>query len=147
MRIRLFVATLLVVAFAALAHEGVRFKRVELVIPKGDPAAGRQAFLDLSCTSCHRVAGDPELPAPVSANPGPELAREDQELAELVTSILSPSHDVDEEVAARSEGRLSPMGDFIDAMTVRQLVDLVAYLRTAAEEAAPAAPEPSPPGR
>lgn len=108
----------------------------ELVIPMGDYAAGRQAFLDLYCHACHTVDGDPSLPAPVSANPGPALgaAQAQQQLGTLVTSIVTPSHQVDAALRARLEGNLSPMGDFSDAMTVRQLVDLVAYLRAAKEE-------------
>jgi hypothetical protein len=33
-------------------------------------------------------------------------------------------------VRAAIEGRLSPMGDYSHAMTVRQMVDVYAYLRS-----------------
>lgn len=46
---------------------------------------------------------------------------------------MTPSHaispNISPEVRADIEGVLSPMGDFSRAMTVRQLIDLHAYLR------------------
>jgi hypothetical protein len=47
---------------------------------------------------------------------------------------MTPSHaisaDTSGEVRARLEGVLSPMGDFSHVMTVRQLIDLQAYVRS-----------------
>lgn len=105
--------------------------RNELALPVGDPVAGRQAFIALSCTTCHGVLGDTELPAVVSANPGPMLGpiQARRQLGWMVTSIVSPSHEIPPEIRAEMEGTLSPMADFGDAMTVRQLIDLIAYLR------------------
>ena len=39
---------------------------VTLELPAGDADAGREAFLSLSCTRCHRVAGEKEFPEPVT---------------------------------------------------------------------------------
>ena len=104
---------------------------VTLTLPRGNPEAGRAAFVELSCSSCHRVAGDDELPNPVSANPGPTLGRYQgrQAPARLGTSIISPSHEITG-VVREPEDDLSPMGDFSEAMTVRQFLDLIAYLRS-----------------
>jgi hypothetical protein len=76
------------------------------------------------------------MPAPVSATPGPifnaEVARRD--ISYLLASILTPSHaislNISDEVRGRLEGVLSPMGDFSHVMTVRQLVDVHAYIRS-----------------
>ena len=109
---------------------------VTVTLPPGDVKAGRQAFLDLRCTACHAVPSEPDFPAPVGANPGPPIDAElaGRDVSYLVASIMTPSHaisvNVSDEVKARIEGVLSPMGDFSGAMTVRQLVDLHAYLRT-----------------
>jgi hypothetical protein len=46
---------------------------VAVVWPVGDVGAGRQAFIDLKCTTCHAVVSEPDFPRPVSANPGPTL--------------------------------------------------------------------------
>jgi hypothetical protein len=108
---------------------------VAVTLPAGDIQAGRQAVLDLKCTTCHQVPSEPSFAAPVSANPGPpfdgRLATRD--LSYLATAIVSPSHqlspDVSADVLAQLQGTLSPMGDFSRVMTVRQLIDLHTYLR------------------
>lgn len=130
-RIPALLALGLVAAACASSTAPAPAERHELALPVGDPAAGRQAFIDLSCTSCHGVLGDPDLPPRVSANPGPMLGpvQAHRQLGWMVTSIVSPSHEIPPEVRRGMEGTLSPMADFGDAMTVRQLIDLIAYLR------------------
>ena len=114
----------------AVAEEAVDV--MTLTLPEGDPEAGRAAFLALSCTSCHRVTGESEFPAPVSANPGPEIGRYQgqQSPSRLASSIFAPSHEVSWEQGKSREDDLSPMGDFSEAMTVRQFLDLIAYIRS-----------------
>lgn len=107
---------------------------VELALPRGDPDAGRQAFIDLRCTACHRVAGETDWPAPVSDAPGPDLGPDlaTQPLGQLATAIVAPSHAMSvrtgPDARERVEGVLSPMGDFSEVMTVRQLAGILAYL-------------------
>jgi Cytochrome c len=115
---------------------GTATPSVTVMLPAGDVKAGRQAFMDLKCTACHAVPSEADFPPPISANPGPpmdaRLARRD--VSYLAAAIVSPSHEISPnisgEVRARLDGVLSPMGDFSHAMTVRQLVDLHAYLRS-----------------
>ena len=107
-----------------------------VMLPVGDAQAGRKAFVDLKCTACHAVPSESEFPAPVSANPGPPIDARvaGRDVSYLATSIVSPSHalspSIDETVRAQLAGVLSPMGDFSHTMTVRQLADLHAYLRS-----------------
>jgi len=109
---------------------------VTVTLPAGDVGAGRQAFMDLKCTACHAGPAEPEFARPVSANPGPSIvpgiARSDPSY--VAAAIMTPSHaispNISPEVRAAIEGVLSPMGDFSRVMTVRQLVDLHAYLRS-----------------
>lgn len=105
---------------------------IALALPAGDPEAGRLAFVELSCTSCHFVHADADAPLPVSASPGPvigpALARKSR--GELATAIVAPSHEISFDVRQRLPGQLSQMADYGDAITVRQLIDLVAYLRS-----------------
>lgn len=122
----------------AVTVAGETYETIRLVVPRGDAADGRAAFVALSCHSCHAVAGDPEMPAPISAHPGPTLgpvqaAHGAVDAGSIASAIVSPSHMVVSEVDPASEEKLSPMGDFSDAMTVRQLVDLVAYVRSLGE--------------
>ena len=112
----------------AMAAEGSG--TVTLTLPAGDPVAGRAAFQALSCTSCHRVIGEKNFPKPVSANPGPMLGsylgREG--IARVASSVFAPSHEIRSALRPGQEDKLSPMGDFTEAMTVRQFLDLLAYL-------------------
>jgi mono/diheme cytochrome c family protein len=102
---------------------------VTLELPAGSAEAGRTAFVALSCSSCHGVAGDDDMPEPVSANRGPTLGsyQAGQTTARLGMSIFAPSHEITGTVRNR-EDDLSPMPDFTDSMTVRQFLDLIAYL-------------------
>jgi mono/diheme cytochrome c family protein len=104
----------------------------QFVVDQGDPQKGRQAFQDLGCGSCHRVAGEAGFPAPVSANVGPTLGKEQaaKTPGETATAIIAPSHEIGEAVARKRGADVSPMGDYSSFMTVRQLFDLVAYVRS-----------------
>ena len=109
---------------------------VAVVLPQGAARAGRQAFLDLKCTVCHRVTQDQQLPAAVSGSPGPDLDHtlKRRPASELAAAIILPSHSMSlktsDEVKKHLEGGLSPMPDFSRVMTVRQLADLLAYLQS-----------------
>lgn len=122
-----------------------------LELPGGDADRGRQVFMDLQCHTCHRVLGE-TLPDPVAdpavpvvlGNPADRKTR-----AYLAESIIAPSHqfarprpDViyseppivrQREYEDIREGELSRMGDFGEVMTVRHLIDLVAYLESMQE--------------
>jgi hypothetical protein len=129
-----------VISIAAACNQPPRedagSQTVAITVPVGDAQAGRKAFVDLKCTACHAVPSESEFPAPVSANPGPPIDGRvaGRDVSDLATSIVSPSHALsprnDETVRAQLMGVLSPMGDFSHTMTVRQLVDLQAYLRS-----------------
>jgi len=101
--------------------------------PPGDVAAGRLAFRANKCFVCHAVAGpegvDLKTRTPV---PAPLL---DSHLAkmnpgELITALIAPSHKVSRPVAEAAGGKLSPMGDFSSSLTLRNVADLVAFLRS-----------------
>jgi hypothetical protein len=76
------------------------------------------------------------VPEPVAEPPVPvvlggEVYRPRTD-GELVSAIINPSHrivPVEPADLVRS-GRLSRMGDFSESMSVRQLVDLVAFLQS-----------------
>lgn len=102
-----------------------------LMLPQGQPEAGRDTFVALGCAGCHTVAWDSELPAPASAELGPELGVDGANSGPggLATSIVAPSHRVSEKYQARTQGDVSPMTDYTGTLTIRQLADIVAYLK------------------
>jgi L-cysteine S-thiosulfotransferase len=89
----------------------------------------------LKCNTCHRVNGV-DLPPPVATAPtnivlGGPVVRV-QTYGELVTSVINPSHGLAPGFDSEQikDGKLSPMPDFNDTMTVRQMIDLVAFLQS-----------------
>jgi len=117
--------------------------KAEFYLPVGSPIAGQKAFGDLKCFVCHDVAGGgfpaPHAQPPVSVRLDSHLAGKSPHLItlgydnllhsprSLVESIVSPSHRTTN-VSNPAEKGLSRMGDYSEVMTVRQLIDLVAYL-------------------
>lgn len=99
----------------------------------GDPAKGRQAFLDLRCNTCHEVAGE-SLPSP-SVTPAVGLGGR---------SLLPPSEDrLKQDILLPSshfavgypreqimQGDVSRMPDYSKRLTADQVANLVAFLRS-----------------
>jgi L-cysteine S-thiosulfotransferase len=116
---------------------GCAKKQVEVAntLPQGDPAAGRQAFLDLRCWSCHEIYGD-DMPPPVATPKMPAYlggnAISAPPDAELLRSIMDPSHTIAPawDPALMKSGGGSRMGDLSGAMTAKQLFDVIAFLKT-----------------
>jgi sulfur-oxidizing protein SoxX len=113
----------------ARGHEGHGTPRGwKFTLPAGDAGRGRAAFEKFECFKCHEVKGE-KFPAPSdTANAGPELAHMSaHHPAEFFAeSIVNPRAVIDRGYAA-SDGS-SKMPSFNDAMTVQEMVDLVAYL-------------------
>lgn len=104
-------------------------------LPEGNVENGKAAFLALKCNTCHRVDGV-ELPPPVATAPtnvvlGGEVTMI-RTYGELVTSVINPSHGLAPGFSKEQikNGKLSPMPEFNDTMTVRQMIDLVAFLQS-----------------
>jgi mono/diheme cytochrome c family protein len=114
-------------------------------LPEGNVEAGRAAFLELRCNACHAVEAT-DFPPPVADPPVPVtlggMVNYQPTDGRFVTSIINPSHQLargyDKELI-ESFGE-SRMADYSDVMTVRQLVDLVAFLHTRYEYRPPSSP-------
>jgi hypothetical protein len=104
-------------------------------LPDGDIEGGRQTFLELKCNACHEVKGV-DFPPPVADPPVPValggIVDYQPTDGRFVTSIVNPSHKLapgyEKELIKR--GGESRMADYGDVMTVRQLLDLVAFLHS-----------------
>lgn len=101
----------------------------------GDIERGRAAFVSLECTSCHTIPGvvlQTESKFDLGPVPLGGEVREVRTDGFLVTSIIHPSHiqvrsPREELMTAEGESR---MPDYTDTMTVRQLIDIVAFLQS-----------------
>jgi hypothetical protein len=106
-------------------------------IESGDTDAGLQAFTDHQCHRCHSIAGERLPPLAGADAPILELGGETiyvKSYADLLTSVINPDHRISERYRDQMLRRgvvpiETPMPQpHVDTMTVRQLIDLVAFL-------------------
>ena len=115
------------------------------ILPEGDIEKGKATFVELGCRQCHSVAGV-DLPpydgvVSLQIEIGGKVLRV-KNYGELMTSIVYPDHQLapeylkllNEEEKKRGN---SPMPDFRDTMTVKQLIDLAAFLHSRYEKLHP----------
>ena len=103
-------------------------------LPDGDADRGRESFVSLQCNACHQIEGI-DMPflgtGAASVTLGGEVTRV-RSYGELVTSIINPSHEIApgyaDETFADGES-LMTLASINDAMTIAQLIDIVAFLQ------------------
>ena len=110
------------------SHEGFS-------LPDGDAQSGQATFAKLQCNVCHTVQGVEfenleSASEPIVALGG--VTPRVKTYGDLVTSIINPSHRfatgyAEEDVKADGD---SKMRLYNDEMTVKQLIDLVAFLQS-----------------
>jgi mono/diheme cytochrome c family protein len=100
-----------------------------LTPPPGDVAAGRAAFVEFGCHSCHRVDGESFSVKPGSGEVGPDLTGmgAHHPPAYFVEAIVAPDAILIEGPGYIGPDGHSTMPDYPD-MTIRQLGDVVAYV-------------------
>ena len=110
-------------------------------LPPGSPQAGRKVFADFECVKCHAVQGE-EFPVPKAdqGGAGPALAgMGGMHPAEyFAEAIINPNasvawrikhHKTEKQRFLGADGK-SKMPSYNGAMTVQQLIDVVAYLKS-----------------
>ena len=99
------------------------------VPPAGDAGRGREVFLRLGCYACHRIKGET---APPSSGSGPDLTGvgHHHPAGYLLESILNPNAVVVQGPGYTGPDGKSIMPDFRAQLSVSDLIDLVAYLRS-----------------
>jgi sulfur-oxidizing protein SoxX len=103
-------------------------------LPQGNAENGQQVLNKHQCLACHTMEGldaeeiKPELQLRVRL--GGEASKVTT-YAELVTSIINPSHKIAKgyKLDSITESGMSKMRNYNDVMTVTELVDLVTYLQ------------------
>ncbi|HTO12066.1 MAG TPA: CopD family protein [Candidatus Binatia bacterium] len=97
--------------------------------PAGDARHGREVFRRLQCYACHVVAGE-DFPPPTAAGPELTAMGAHHPAGYLAESVMSPNAVIVEGPGYVGPDGRSTMPDYRDSLTVGELVDLVAYLRS-----------------
>jgi len=97
--------------------------------PPGDAERGRQLFVRLGCFACHVVAGES---LPPSSGLGPDLtgAGEHHPAGYLLESVIKPNAVIVQGPGYTGPDGLSVMPSYAERLSVVELLDLVAYLRS-----------------
>lgn len=97
--------------------------------PAGDAARGREVFTRLECFTCHAISG---APFPPPSRPGPELTDVGghHRAGYLAESIMNPNALIVEGRGHTGPDGRSIMPDYRDSLSLGDLIDLVAYLKS-----------------
>lgn len=111
----------------------------KFTVPEGDPEAGREVFVKMKCYTCHNVSGE-KFPAHKRdvGDVGPDLTGmgEHHPAEYLAESILNVNAVIlTDDPKYTGPDKLSVMPEYLDTLTLRQWVDLVAYLKSLAPKA------------
>lgn len=106
-------------------------------MPEGDARAGHETFMRMQCYTCHTIDLASDSLPPESGGIGPELTYAYAKLPEeyLAESIIKAHAVVAAPDYQRKEG-IGGMGNYNDFLTVKELTDLVAFLKARRELAA-----------
>src|SRR6185295_19333429 len=103
----------------------------KFLIPPGDPAEGRRVFVAMECFACHEVQGE-KFPSTskTARDAGPALTgmgshHPPEYFAE---SIVNPNRVIVTGPGYTGPDGRSKMPSYADTMTLKQLIDVVAYL-------------------
>jgi mono/diheme cytochrome c family protein len=105
----------------------------KFLLPSGDPAEGRKVFAAMECYACHEVKGE-DFPAsaktPRDAGPpltgmGPHHPPE-----YFAESIINPNRVILTGPGYTGPDGRSKMPSYADTMSLKQLIDVVAYLKS-----------------
>ncbi len=105
----------------------------KFTLPAGDAAAGREAFQKMECYSCHKVPGA-DLPMERSSGGiGPDLGPAYGKLPrEFLAESIIDSHKYISGTLDQYKGLdkvSSKMGDYSTIMSVRELLDIVEFVK------------------
>lgn len=102
-------------------------------MPQGDPAKGKEVFEKFECSHCHEIRGEFSN----SVEDGPELSQMGplHPVEFFAESIIHPDAVVPRKY--RDAAGKSPMSDFSQKMTVRELIDVSAYIASLRPKGAP----------
>ncbi|HYE93905.1 MAG TPA: c-type cytochrome [Terriglobales bacterium] len=104
----------------------------KFTLPAGDPARGKKVFAELECYKCHRVDGAGFPPLGSDGKTGPNLTGMGRHhpAEYFAESILAPNAVLLEGPGWIGRDGKSIMPSYADSLSVTQLLDLVAFIRS-----------------
>lgn len=105
----------------------------KFLLPPGNPAEGRKVYVELECYSCHEIKREHSpQEAKKPGDVGPELTGMGRHhpAEYFAEALLNPNRVIIEGPGYTGPDGSSKMPDYNDVLTVRQLIDLVAYLKS-----------------
>lgn len=121
-------------AVPARATENHHSKDWRFSLPKGDAAKGRAVFDKFECYYCHQVRGE-QFPYPVESAPELSQMGAMHPVEFFAESIINPNAVVPK--TYQEPDGTSPMTDFTEKMTLRELIDVSAYIASLRPKDAP----------
>lgn len=103
----------------------------EIKLPEGDSEEGRYAYEDMKCYQCHKIEAETfPVPKEQEGGVGPDLTDigSIQTPWYLFQSIMDPNAVIVQGEGYTGVDEKSLMPEYHDTMTLRQIVDMVAYL-------------------
>jgi copper resistance protein D len=97
--------------------------------PPGDAAKGREVFARLECYTCHAVAGE-KFPRPSKVGPALSDVGRHHPAGYLLESVINPNAVIVEAPGYTGPDGRSIMPDYRDSLSTRELIDLIAYLKS-----------------
>jgi copper resistance protein D len=97
--------------------------------PSGDAAKGREVFARLECYTCHAVAGE-RFPRPSKVGPALNDVGHHHPAGYLLESVINPNAVIVEAPGYTGPDGRSIMPDYRDSLSTRELIDLIAYLKS-----------------
>lgn len=109
-------------------------------LPEGDIEEGKTTYMRLACNECHSNSkiewkgGSDNLKIHLGGNVSTKKT-----YGELVTSVINPSHKIAWRYRQNSstEEGFSKMRNYNEVMTVKELIDIVAFLKSEYKVVAP----------
>jgi L-cysteine S-thiosulfotransferase len=114
------------------AHGGVP-NGWKFLLPQGDASEGRKVFASMECFACHEVKGEsfPQNPkTPRGSGPALTGMGSHHPPEYFAESIVNPNRVIVQGAGYTGADGLSKMPSYADSMTLKQLVDVVAYLKS-----------------
>ena len=99
-------------------------------LPRGDPARGREVFVRMECYTCHTVQGESFPAQAEKAAPDLTGMGAHHPASYFAETIINPNRVIIQGEGYTGPDGLSTMPSYNEDLTVAQLIDLVAYLKS-----------------